>query len=144
MQDILALMQIQTNYINQLYTLVITACADSQAVANKEFQDFTIHFLKFIQYQSSSMGFSQALDTIRVYHFALLELLLDNQIVAAAEQLELAITSLELAKKEPRAVANPQMIVLHYGLGLLEETHLKIITLLEELVAFSRRGQLQN
>lgn len=144
MQDVLALMQLQNNYINQLHTLMIAACSDAHVAANKEFHDFTIHFAKFVQHQSSSMGFSQALDTIRVYHFALLELLLDNQIVAAAEQLELAITSLELAKNEPRTLINPQMIVLHYGLGLLEEAQLKIITLLEELVAVSRRGQLQN
>ncbi len=144
MQDILALMQTQNNYINQLSSMIISACADAQVASNKEFISFIHHFIKFVQYQSGSMGFSQALDTIRIYHFALLELLLDNQIVAAAEQLELAISNLELAKCSPRILANPQMIVLHYGMDLLEEAQLKIITLLEELVAVSRRGQLQN
>ena len=144
MQDILALMQVQNNYINQLYSMVITAYKDAPVAANKEFQDFTIHFVSFVQHQSSGVGFSQALDAIRVYHFALLELLLDNQIVAAAEELELALSSLEAAKTEPRVLANPQIIVLHYGLDLLEEAQLKIITLLEELVAVSKRGQLQN
>lgn len=144
MQDILALMQTQNNYINQLSSMIISACADAQVASNKEFISFIQHFIKFVQYQSGSMGFSQALDTIRIYHFALLELLLDNQIVAAAEQLELAISNLELAKCSPRILANPQMIVLHYGMDLLEEAQLKIITLLEELVAVSRRGQLQN
>lgn len=144
MQDILTLMQMQSTYINQLYRMMITTCSDTEVAANKEFQDFTTHFVRFIQHQSSSMGFSQALDAIRVYHFALLELLLDNQIVAAAEQLELAITSLELAKNDSRVLPNPQMMVLHYGMGLLEETQLKIITLLEELVTVSRRSQLQN
>lgn len=144
MQDVLTLMQMQTTYINQLYKMMLTACSDGPVAANKEFQDFTLHFGKFVQHQSSSIGFSQALDAIRIYHYALLELLLDNQIVVAAEQLELAITSLELAKKEPRTITNPQMLVLHYGMGLLEEAQLKIITLLEELVSVSRGGQLQN
>lgn len=144
MQDILLLMQTQSTYINQLYRMMLTACSDVQVADNKEFQEFTAHFVRFIQHQSSSMGFSQALDAMRVYHFAMLELLLDNQIVAAAEQLELAISNLEMAKNEPRVLANPQMIILHYGMGLLEETHLKIIALLEELVAISQRSQLQN
>lgn len=144
MQDILLLMQTQTTYINQLYRMMLTACSDVQVADNKDFQEFSTHFVRFIQHQSSSMGFSQALDAMRIYHFAMLELLLDNQIVAAAEQLELAITNLEMAKNEPRVLANPQMIILHYGMGLLEETHLKIIALLEELVAISQRSQLQN
>ncbi|MDU4959764.1 MAG: hypothetical protein E6X17_03740 [Sporomusaceae bacterium] len=144
MQTVLSLMQVQHNYISQLYGILINACSDGEIARNREFAAFAQHFLQFVQHHSSSLGFTQALDTIRVYHFVLLELLLDTQIVAAAEQLELAISSLESVQSTPAIAAAPQLTVLHYGMDLLEEVQLNIITLVEEMVAVSRRGQLQN
>lgn len=138
-QDVLTLMRIQTDWIIQLHSMLVVACTDMQVINDKKFQEFTLHFVKFIQFQAGSMGFSQVVSNIQVCNFALLELLLDTQIVAAAEHLELAITSLEIAKSEPHNINNQHMNMLYYGLGLLEEVQFQIIALVESAAALSKQ-----
>jgi len=74
----------------------------------------------------------------------MLERLLDSEVLAAAEQLELAISHLELAAKEPKIRINPHIMLLTQSICLLEETQLKIIESLETFILDNRPVQLQN
>lgn len=141
---ILTLMQVQRSYINQVYKLIYTLFADLNMANNTEFQEFTTHFNVFVQNHASSEGFSKAMEAVQVYHYALLEKLLDDEVLAAAEELELAIGHLELAVREQKARVNLQILLLNQGIVLLEEAQLKIIESVEALLKNSRETQLQN
>jgi len=142
--SILTLMQVQNNYINQVARLIYQICSDFNIAASAEFQDFTTHFTTFMQNQAGSEGYGRAINSIQFYHYAILERLLDSEVLAAAEQLELAISHLELAAKEPKFRINPHIMLLTQGICLLEETQLKIIESLETFIIVSRPVQLQN
>jgi hypothetical protein len=141
---ILTLMEVQNSYINQIYKIIYTLCSDLNMANNMEFQEFNLHFNKFMQNHASSAGFCRAMEAVQLYNCVLLEKLFDNEVLAAAEQLELAVGHLELMVREPRTRVNPQMILLNHGISLLEEAQLKIIESLESVMENSRRTQLQN
>lgn len=142
--SILTLMQVQNTYINQVVRLIYQICSDFHIAASAEFQDFTAHFTTFMQNQAGSEGYGRAINSIQIYHYAILERLLDSEVLAAAEQLELAISHLELAAREPKIRINPHIMLLTQGICLLEETQLKIIESLENFIIVSRPVQLQN
>ncbi|VBB06861.1 Hypothetical protein LUCI_2098 [Lucifera butyrica] len=144
LNDILLLMQLQNKYITQLCKVVYSLYTDLNLANNMEFQEFTTHFVSFGQNHFNSEGFGQAIDAIQIYHYGLLEQLLDGHVLGAAEQLELAISHLEVAIREPRTCANPQIVVLNQGLILLEENLLKIIETLEALLENRREKQFPN
>lgn len=143
-QDILSLLQVQNAYINQLHKMIIVSSMDSLVYDHDEFQEFVNHFFIFMQHHFSSIGFSKAIGLIQVYCATFFEALLDDQVVAAAEQLEIAIGHLEILSSQSEMRINPKMVLLNYGLGLLEETQLKIIEVLEDLIQDSRKNQLPN
>lgn len=141
---ILSLMQLQNNYINQVVKVIYQLCTDINIVSNIEFQEFTSHFTRYMQHQAVSEGYSKAIHAIQVYHYVLLERLLDDEILAAAEQLELAISHLEISVTEVKVRINPQIILLSQGINLLEETQLKIIETLEGFLEAAKPFSLQN
>ncbi|HAK73111.1 MAG TPA: hypothetical protein DCP36_05110 [Sporomusaceae bacterium] len=142
--SILTLMQVQNTYINQVARLLYQICSDFNIAASAEFHDFTAHFTTFMQNQAGSEGYGRAIHSIQIYHYAILERLLDSEVLAAAEQLEIAISHLELAAREPKIRINPHIMLLTQGICLLEETQLKIIESLETFILVSRPVQLQN
>ena len=144
LHNILALMQLQSTYINRVYRIIYNLCTDFNVASNIEFQGFTMHFNLFVRYQAGGEGYSQALDSMQVYCHALLEKLLDTQVMAAAEQLELAVGHLELAAREVKVRANPQILLLNQAICLLEETELKIIETLESILQNAKAPDLQN
>ncbi|SDF08341.1 hypothetical protein [Sporolituus thermophilus] len=143
LHNILALMQLQNTYINRVYRIIYNLCTDFNVASNIEFQEFTMHFNLFVRYQAGGEGYSQALDAMQVYCHALLEKLLDTQVMAA-EQLELAVGHLELAAREVKVRTNPQMLLLNQAICLLEETELKIIEALEGILQNAKSPELQN
>ena len=142
--SILTLMQVQNTYINQVARLIYQICSDFHIATSTDFQDFTAHFATFMQNQAGSEGYGRVLNSIQIYHYAMLERLLDSEVLAAAEQLELAISHLELAAKEPKIRINPHIMLLTQSICLLEETQLKIIESLETFILDNRPVQLQN
>jgi len=142
--SVLPLLQIQNAYIHQVYKLINLLYTDLNVANMAEFQEFAGHFNIFVQHHASSDGFSKALDAIQIYHYALLEKLLDSHVIIAAEHLELAIKHLEQLTQAQRLHANAQLMLLNHGLALLEENQLKILKTVESLIENSRATQLQN
>ncbi len=142
--DVLSLIQLQNSYINKIYKLVYLLNSDLAVATSSEFQEFTAHFNTFAQHQASSEGFSQAMEAVKVYHYVLLEKLLDSQVLVAAEQLEIAAGQLDLITRNPKLRANSQLLLLNQSISLLEENQLKIMENLEALLIGSRQKHLQN
>ncbi|HMM20278.1 MAG TPA: hypothetical protein PKA10_06035 [Selenomonadales bacterium] len=142
--DVVSLIQLQNTYINQIYKLVYVLNNDFAVASNNEFQEFTAHFNYFAQHQASSEGFSRAMEAVQVYHYVLLEKLLDNQVLSAAEQLELAAGYVETIVRDPKMRSNPQILLLNQSISLLEENQLKIMENLEALLIGSRQTHYQN
>lgn len=142
--DVLSLIQLQNSYINKIYKLIYLLNEDLAISGNNEFREFSAHFNAFAQHQASSEGFSKAMEAVQVYHYVLLEKLLDSQVLAAAEQLEMADGYLELFSRDPKLRGNPQILLLNQSIGLLEENQLKIMEGLEALLIGSRQIHLQN
>jgi hypothetical protein len=131
--NLLALMKIQNSYIHELNKLIFVAAGDVALANNHEFAKFVTRFFEFTYYHYNSEGYSQAAQLVQNYHYILLERLLDNQMLAAAEQMELAIGHLEMAGRDIPARYHPQIILLNQGILQIEETQLKIIENLEAL-----------
>jgi hypothetical protein len=142
--DVLLLIQLQNTYINQIYKLIYLLSNDLAVAGNSEFREFIVHFNTFAQHQAGSEGYSRAMEAIQVYHYVLLEKLLDSQVLAAAEQLELAAGYLDIFSHEPKLRVNPQIILLSQSIILLEENQLKIMENLEALLTGSRQKHMQN
>lgn len=132
--NLLALMRLQNSYIHELNKLIYAAIADMTLANNHEFAKFVTNFSEFTRYHYNSEGYSQAAQLVQTYHYILLERLLDSQVLVAAEQMELAISHLEMVIREKPARFHPQIILLNQGILLMEETQLKIIESLEELL----------
>lgn len=142
--DVVSLIQLQNSYINQIYKLIYLLNSDLTVAGNGEYREFTAHFNTFAQHQASSEGFSKAMEAVQVYHYVLLEKLLDSQVLAAAEQLELAAGRLELFSRDPKLRSNQQVLLLNQSINLLEETQLRIMENLEALLLGSRQKHLHN
>ncbi len=142
--DVLTLMRLQNAYINQISKFIYLLCADLNIAGNTAFREFTEHFHVFMQNHASSEGFSKALEMLQSYNYFLLDKLLSSEVLAAAEQLELAISHLELVDRVQQAGFNSQLMLLNHSINFLEETQLKIIETLERLLENSYQKQLQN
>lgn len=142
--DVLSLIQLQNSYINKIYKLIYLLNEDGALSDNNEFREFTAHYNTFAQHQASSEGFSRAMETVQVYHYVLLEKLLDSQVLAAAEQLQMAAGYLELFSRDSKLRTNAQILLLNQSIGLLEENQLKIMENLEALLLRSRQKHPQN
>ncbi|WP_425060725.1 hypothetical protein [Sporomusa carbonis] len=143
--NLLALMKLQNSYIHQFKKLIFSAAADVTLANNQDFCEFIAHFLEFTHYHYNSEGYSQAAQLVQAYHYILMEKLLDSHVLAAAEQMELAIGHLEMAVLDKQVRLNPQIIMLNQCILLMEEIQLKIIESLEAILANSRPApQLQN
>lgn len=142
--DVLSLIQLQNTYINKIYKLIYLVDDDLAVSGNNEFREFIVHFNMFAQHQASSEGFSKAMEAVQVYHYVLLEKLLDGQVLVAAEQLEMAAGYLELIARDQKLRGNPQILLLNQSINLLEENQLKIMEDLEDLLLGSRQKHLQN
>jgi len=141
--NVLSLMQVQNDYINQVYKIIYVLYTDLNVANSADFQKFSVHFNAFMMSHASSEGFSKATEIVQ-HNYVLLEKLLDSEILATAEQLELAIGYLESAVQDTKTRTNLQMLLLNQGMVLLEETQLKIIESLEGLLENFRKTQLQN
>ena len=144
LSGLLSLMQIQNTYIQKLHRAIYLVGTDISIASHADFQEFVAQFQLFAQYHAGSEGFGRAIDAVQVYYHMLLEKLLDTQILSAAEALEIAISHLEAAMREPKIRANLQVALLHDAISLLEETELKIIETLESILEGSRCFLLQN
>lgn len=133
MNNLLALMRRQNSYIHELNKLIFITAGDMTIANNLEFAKFVTSFFEFTHYHYNSEGYSQAAQLVQTYHYLLLERLLDSHILAAAEQMELAINHLEMAGRDIQARYHPQIILVNQGILLIEETQLKIIESLEAL-----------
>lgn len=142
--DMLSLMRMQNAYINQAAKYILSLYSDLNLAGNTSFQEFTLHFHTFILNHANSEGFSKAIETQQVYNYALLEKLLSTQVLAAAENLETAISYLEIVERINHSRINPQLLLLNHNINLMEETELKIIEILETIIAKSCKIQLQN
>lgn len=142
--NIILLMQKQNNYISQVARMIHQICSDAAFGSNRQFQEFTTHFITFMQNQAGSEGYSRALNLIHSFHYSLIERLLDQEILVAAEQLELAVGYLETITKEVHFCVHPYMLLLNQGIALLEETELNIIESLERYIEDTRPFSLQN
>lgn len=145
MNNLITLMRLQNGYIQELNKLIYATFFDMMLANNHEFSEFVIHFAEFAHYHYNSEGYSQAAQLVQAYHYILLERLLDSQVLAAAEQMELAIGHLEMAVRETPVRLHPQIMLVSQRILLMEETQLKIIETLESLLKNSHPApQLQN
>ncbi len=145
LNNLLTLMKLQNSYIHELNKLIYITVSNMTLANNHEFSEFVTHFSEFAHYHYNSEGYSQAAQLVQAYHYILLERLLDSQVLAAAEQMELAIGHLEMAVRETPLRFNPQILLLNQGILLMEETQLKIIETLEKLLESTHPApQLQN
>lgn len=142
--DVLNLMRLQNVCISQVSKFIYLLYADLSFSDNTAFREFTEHFHVFMQNHASSEGFSKALEMVQSYNYFLLDKLLSSEVLAAAEQLELAISHLELVERVQQVGLNPQLLLLNHSINFLEETQLKIIESLEKLLENYHQKQLQN
>jgi signal recognition particle subunit SEC65 len=141
--NILKLLQIQKNCINQIERLIYVINTEGHSCSTI-FQKFSMHFNNFMQKQGGSEGFAKAIHTIQVYHYVLLEKLLDEEVVTAAEELELAVGHLEMLMRDVQVRNNPHFFLLNQSIASLEEVQLNIIETLEKVLQQSQGTQLQN
>lgn len=141
--NILKLLQVQKNSINQIHRLIYVINTEGHSCSTI-FQKFSMHFNHFMQSHASSEGFAKAIHTVQVYHFMLLEKLLDDEVVAAAEELELAVGHLEILLRDLKVRNNPHFFLLNQTITTLEEVQLNIIESLEQLLKQYQNTQLQN
>ena len=141
---VLILMQLQDTYISQLYKRIDTLSTDFNIFNNLEFKEFMTHFNLFMQSHARSEGFSNALETIQVYNYSLLDKLLNSDVLTATEELEIAIVYLEMLLTQTHMGTSPQIVLLNQSISILEETQLKIIELLESLLLLFRQNYLEN
>lgn len=141
---VLILMELQNNYISQLYKRIDSLGIDLNVSSNLEFKEFMTHFNLFMQNHARSEGFSNAMETIQVYNYSLLDKLLNTDVLAAAEELETAIVYLEMLVNQSQTRTNPKVVLLNQSITILEETQLKIIEFLEGLLLLFRQTHLEN
>jgi hypothetical protein len=143
--NLLTLMKLQNSNIHELNKLILTTVSDMMLPTSHEFNEFVKHVSEFAHYHYNSEGYSQAAQLVQAYHYILWERLLDSQVLAAAEQMELAIGYLELVARERQIRIHPQILLLNQCILFMEETQLKIIETLEKLLENSHPApQLQN
>ena len=141
---VIILMQLQSHYISQLYKCIYSLSANFNVSNNLGFKEFMTHFNLFMQNHARSEGFSNAIETIQVYNYGLLDKLLNNDVLTAAEELETAIEYLEMLMLQTQTRTNPEIVLLNHGISILEETQLKIIEFLEGLVLLFQQNYLEN
>ncbi|MGI6091424.1 MAG: hypothetical protein GX348_08355 [Veillonellaceae bacterium] len=142
--NMLTLMRAQNTYISQAVKYIFSLYSDLNLAGNTSFQEFALHFHTFIINHASSEGFSKAIETQQVCNYVLLDKLLTTQVLTAAENLETAISHLELVGRLNNTRTNPKLLLLNHSISLLEETELKIIEILESILENSCKIQLQN
>ena len=142
--QIVKLLQLQSSYVEQISKLIIALCCEFNRGASTHFLHFVSHFSSFIHFQAGSEGYSRALELIEIYHSMFIERLLDHFVVTGAEQLELAIAHLEIVLTEPVGIFSTDLAVLNQRMLVLEETELKIIEVLEILLAQYKERELLN
>ncbi len=142
--QIVKLLQLQSSYVEQISKLMIALCCEFNKGTSTNFLHFVSHFSSFSHFQAGSEGYSRALELIQIYHSMFIERLLDQFIVTGAEQLELAIAYLEIVLAEPIGIFNTDLAALNQRMVLLEETELKIIEVLEILLAQYKENELLN
>ena len=141
---VLFLMQLQSHYISQLYKCIHSLNANLNVSSHPGFKEFMTHFNLFMQNHARSEGFSNAMEAIQVYNYSLLDKLLNGDILAAAEELEIAIEYLEKLVIQSQTRTNTEIVLLNHNISILEETQLKIIEFLEGLVLLFRQTYLEN
>lgn len=141
---ILILMELQNNYISQLYKRIDSISTDFNVSNHQEFKEFMTHFNLFMQNHARSEGFCNAMETIQVYNYSLLDKLLTSNVLAAAEELETAIIYLEMLVNQSQTRTKPEIVLLNENISILEETQLKIIEFLEGLVLLFHQNYLEN
>jgi len=141
---VLILMGLQNDYISQLYKRIDSLSANFTMSNHLEFKEFMTHFNLFMQNHARSEGFSNAMETIQVYNYSLLDKLLSSDVLTAAEELETAILYLEMLVNQSQTRTNPEIVLLNQSISIVEETQLKIIEFLEGLLLLFRQTYLEN
>ncbi|MCE5284929.1 MAG: hypothetical protein LLG02_03630 [Pelosinus sp.] len=141
--NILKLLQVQKNGINQIVRLIYVINTEGHSCSTI-FQKFSMHFTHFMQNHAGSEGFAKAIHTVQIYHYVLVEKLLDEEVVTAAEELELAVGHLEMLLRDAQVRNNPHFFLLNQSIVSLEEVQLNIIETLEKLLQQGQGTQLQN
>ena len=141
---VLILMQLQSHYISQLYKCIHSLNANLNVSSHSGFKEFMTHFNLFMQNHARSEGFSNAMETIQVYNYSLLDKLLNNDVLTAAEELEVAIEYLEMLVIQSQTRTSPEIVLINHSISTLEETQFKIIEFLEGLLLLFRQSSLEN
>lgn len=144
LSGVLVLMELQNNNINQLYRSINPLDTNFQLTNPTEWTEFWNHFNLFIQNHARSEGFCNALEAMQVYNYSILDKLLTNDVLPAAEELEIAIGYLEFLLSQPHNKNYPQFLLLNQKINTLEENQLHIIQLLQHFLLFFRQNYLEN
>jgi len=138
------LIETQRNYINQVQKVIFNLYIDFNIMSNKNFREFCGCIHTFEQYIEKSAGFCKALGVVRISNDILLEILLDDICLIAAEYLEQGIEHLETAAQDAVLRTNLQVVALTHHILLIEEMMLKIIDMLIIMLHTSKKPHLQN
>lgn len=142
--SLITLMQLQSSYIHQVYISIYSLCIERNMIDSIAFKEFVKHFNAFMQSHARSEGFGKAMETIEVCNHILLEKLLDSDVMIAAEELEIAIVYLETIIYQSQINTNSELLLLSRNINSIEETQLKIIELLKNLLLIFHQTHLKN
>jgi hypothetical protein len=141
---LITLMQLQNNYIHQICTNIYSLCVEFNMTDSFGFKEFIKHFNAFMQSHARSEGFSKAMETIEVYNYILVEKLLDSDVMIAAEELEIAIVYLEMLIYQSQIKTNKELLLINRNIDIIEETQLKIIEFLKNLLNIFNQKHVEN
>ena len=144
MNDLINLMKLQNSYIHQIYKGIYSLFIEFSMADSIGFKEFVEHFNAFMQSHARSEGFSKVMETIEVYNYVLVEKMLDSDVMIAAEELEMAIVYLEMLTYQSQLKTNSQFILLNRNMDMIEETQLKIIEFLQNLLLIFHKTHLEN
>jgi len=142
--DLINLMKLQNSYIHQIYKGIYSLFIEFSMADSIGFKKFVEHFNAFMQSHARSEGFSKVMETIEVYNYVLVEKMLDSDVMIAAEELEMAIVYLEMLTYQSQLKTNSQFILLNRNMDMIEETQLKIIEFLQNLLLIFHKTHLEN
>lgn len=141
LQQLVQLMELEMTYINQIYKLLSGLLHEPRIIEHSGFGEFLQQYYLMAQHHFAGIGFSKALDMVQIYHYAFLENLMDDHVLAAAEHLEEAIRQLEAVMNDFGLQHNAQLVLISQSFNMAEEVQFKIIEGMDQLLTLLRHEQ---
>lgn len=141
LRQLVQLMELEMTYINQIYKLIGGLLHEPRIIEHGDFSEFLQQYYLLAQHHFTGIGFSKALEMVQIYHYAFLESLMDEHVLAAAEHLEEAIRQLEAVMDGFGLQHNAQLALINQSFSVVEEIQLKIMEGLERLLNSLRHEQ---